>query len=200
VSLEPDPILMAHVADHKAKPYFQAIPSQCVDCGQEFRSKTALDKHTREVHPKEPPFNDELREDYLKLVKNGIRPLKAARRVGVSPHTVKRAMKIDPSFDEAVRLAEEEYAEEVEEVLVDRALAGDPWAVKEFLTKRSKSRWSDDKTIFVHVQGEINHRTDLLPHEKDIMQLRQTIRERAALNGTPIALDNPEIIDVEIID
>jgi len=196
----PKPELVAHVELHRAKNGFALpIPSTCEECSEPFPSKTALAQHEREVHPKEPPFNDQLREKYLTLVRSGRRPLKAARDLKVSSQTVKRAMKVDPTFAEAVALAEEEYAEEVEEVLVERALAGDPWAVKEFISKRSKSRWGDDKTLNINVSGTINHRADLLPHEQDIVELQQTVRERARLNGSPIAL-NAAIIETEIAE
>lgn len=201
MSLPPDQALQAHVAEHRVKKsFFQPIPSTCTICNEDLASKTALAKHEREAHPKEPPFTDELRETYLELVRAGARPYKAARTVGVSPYTIKRAKTLDPSFAEAFELAEEEYAEVIEERLVARALADDNWAIKEFLSKRSKSRWNDDKNLNIIVSGTIEHRANLLPHEQDIMALRDTIRERARLNGTQLALENPNIIDAKIVE
>lgn len=204
MTLPVDPALEAHAQAFKASRAIpMAIPSTCEECGEACQSKTALSAHQREAHPAEPAFVDELREKYLVLIRNGRRPMKAAREVGISPYTVKRAMKIDPSFFEAVELAEAEYAEEIEEKLVERALVGDPWAVKEFLTKRSKARWSDDKTLNVNINGEIHHSGEIvgrLAHEQDIFELQRTVRERARLNGKELALDNHDIIDAEVID
>lgn len=201
MSLPPDPKLFAYVDQYKARKSFALpIPSSCSECSMEFPSKTTLAQHDREIHPKEPPFDDGMRERFLAIVREDPFPIKAARKIGISPHTLKRAMKVDPSFAEAVTLAEEEASEVAEQVLWNRMKAEDPWAVNKWLTKRSKERWSDDKNININVSGVIEHREGLLPHEQDILALRDTIRERARLNGTPLALENTEIIDAEIID
>lgn len=201
VGLEPDPALIGHAGRYKAANGFRLpIPSKCEVCGGDFPSKTALKSHELEAHPKEPPFDDFLREKFLDLLRVGELPNKTARQLGISPHTVKRAMIVDPSFAEAVEMAESEAAEDVETVLRKRALAGDPWAVKEWLSKRSKDRWTDDKTLNINIRGEFTHRAELLPHENDILALQATVRERARLNGKPLPLDNPEITDAEIVE
>lgn len=201
MSLEPDPELVKVVMEHQAKNAIRrAIPSKCEECSTEWPSKTALDKHIREVHPKEPVFNDELREKYLDLLRVGGFPTKSARKLGISPETVKRAMRIDPTFAEAVEIAEEEGSEEIEEVFRESAKSGQPWAVTGWLKKRSARRWSDEKNINVNISGDIRHYAGLLPHEQAIMSLKETVQERARISGRTAELDNPEIIDAEVIE
>lgn len=201
MNLPPDPALQGFADLYRAQKGFRApISSTCEDCGGDFLSKTSLEQHARDVHPKEPVFDDELREQFLEKIRLGGRLWKTARALGVSPQTVKRAMKIDPSFADAVEIAEEEFAEEVEEGLRRRALAEDPWAVSKWLEKRSKSRWNDDKTVKVEVTGTVTHNHELLAHENRILALQETVRERAKLNGKRLELPNPEIIDVEVIE
>lgn len=202
MSLPPNPKIQAHVEKTQAKKKFLApIPSKCKACKEEFPSKAALDKHKWAKHPTEPPFDETLREKFLVMLRGGGLPNKSIRKVGISPATLKRAMILDPAFAEAVSLAEEEAAEDIEEVLRERALAADPWAVKEWLSKRSKPRWSDDKSVDLNVNfsGEIVHRADLLDHQKKILNIQKTIQERARLNGD-LMLNNSEIIDAEIVE
>lgn len=196
--LEPDPELLAVALNHKKKnSRFQAVPSSCLECSEQLPSKVALDKHLREVHPKEPPFNDAKQAEYLNLVRSGRLPVQAAKTAGVSWAIVKKAKKLDPAFAEALEEAEEEAAEEIEVELRAAALERQPWAVKEWLNSRSKARWSPDKTVNVVHSGIVEHRPELKPHENELLELNARARERARIRGE---LSDPDIIDVEIID
>jgi hypothetical protein len=120
--LTPDPELEAVVILHKkGRQRRRPIASVCEECGDSFDSKIKLDNHLRIEHPTEPPFNDAKRDEFLNLLVKNTRFFAAARAVKISPETVKRAMRVDPSFAEKVALAEEEAAERAEVLLWEQA-------------------------------------------------------------------------------
>lgn len=196
--LEPDPELEAFAIVHKQQfKRKKPIPSVCEECGEQLFSKTQLADHLRTQHPTEPVFNDAKRDEFLKLLKAGTRFFKGCKAVKIAPETVKRAMKVDPTFAEAVSLAEEEAAERAEELLWEQAEAGNMTAIVRILEKRQKARWSNEQIINVQVSGEITHRPELMAHQNRILELQARAKERMALNGTS-ELD--EIVDAEIVE
>lgn len=109
---------------------------------------------------KEPKtvFDDAVKAEYLRLIQAGYLRFDAAKRLGVTNTDVKRHFKADPEFQEALIEAELEATEPVENVLYKAALLGEPWAVKEWLTKRDKQRWADpDKTVNHNISGTLTH-------------------------------------------
>lgn len=199
--IEPNPELEAFAIKHKqSRALTRPIPSKCDECPEEFPSKFQLEEHVRLLHPKEPPFNDAKREEFLQKLRANVRFFAAAKAVKISPSTIKRAMKIDPAFAEAVELAEEEAAEKAEEKLWEQVEAGNMQAILKVLERRQQKRWgTEPQQINVNVSGTVTH-VGALPHQNKIAELAQRARERQALReGTP-ALANPEIIDAEIVE
>jgi hypothetical protein len=197
--LEPDPELVAVAIVHKkGRQRRRPIPSVCEICNEPFDSKLKLDDHLRVVHPIEPPFNDSKRAEFLKFLVTGTRFFAACKAVKISPSTVKRAMRVDPAFLEAVELAEEEAAEKAEVWLWEQAEAGNMSAITKILDKRQAKRWADaNKTLEIKVSGSVEHKADgeLMAHQVRVLELQARAQERIALKGG----SELPILDVEEI-
>lgn len=196
--LEPNPELEAFAIKHKkSRALVRPIPSVCGECNESFDSKTQLDEHTRAQHPKEPPFNDAKREQFLKLIGNEVLFYAACDAIKISSLTVRRAMDLDPSFRRAYEDANGRAAESIVHELIAQAKSGNLQAIEKALKHMAKSDWGDEKTVNVNVTGTVMHQADpsLLPHQNKVAELVARARARAELNGT-----NEEIIDVEIVE
>jgi hypothetical protein len=69
---------------------------------------------------------------------------------------MRRYARASEDFRQAVADAEEEAAEPVEAKLYAAALNGEPWAVKEWLTKRMKARWGETaRQVDINVSGTV---------------------------------------------
>lgn len=102
-------------------------------------------------------FGPEVRTEYLALLRAGHGRLWACRHLGIHPDTMRRFARASEDFRQQVADAEEEAAEPVEAKLYQAALEGEPWAVKEWLTKRSKARWGDESAkLEVTVSGTVS--------------------------------------------
>jgi transposase-like protein len=64
---------------------------ECPDCQERFMNREGLEVHRHLVHrPKTSPYPDEVREEALRLVGEGLSDKEAARRVHVSDSTVRK--------------------------------------------------------------------------------------------------------------
>lgn len=101
-------------------------------------------------------FGPEVRQRYLDLLAAGHGRYSACAAIGIHPETMRRFARASQEFREAVELAEEMAAEPVEAKLYEAAKNGEPWAVKEWLTKRSKARWGETaKQVDINVSGTV---------------------------------------------
>lgn len=98
-------------------------------------------------------FDEDMRNDYLALLREGSRKHAAARIVGVDPVTVWRHTERDLDFAEQVKAAEREGDEAVEDALRKAALGlggsgkVDTTAAIFWLTNRAPDRWQDRRNI-----------------------------------------------------
>jgi len=94
------------------------------------------------------PFTDDDREQFLELVAaKGMSIPTAAMAIGFTPTTVKRHLKDEPEFREALSEAEGIALGRVEDVVYEEATKHhQAWAVKMWLTNRAeRGRWVDER-------------------------------------------------------
>ncbi|MGH7744422.1 MAG: hypothetical protein ACREQ5_06310 [Candidatus Dormibacteria bacterium] len=136
-------------------------------------------------------LNREEVDCYLDLIRKGEGLSRAARRLNVDPRTMRDNRKMNPEFDEMVKMAEAEAAEPVEIKLYQAALDGEPWAVRMWLERRSSERWSAPAaSVNVNVQA------GLAPGTERLLALAAQLEARRAMlmPGPP---DGANVIDVE---
>lgn len=102
-----------------------------------------------------PGFGESEKRSYVALVRAGSGLVRSARRLGVSPATVRAARKSDAVFDADVRDAQAEAAEPIEDVLYEAAQRGEPWAVQMWLKGALRERWSDKLEVAVEHSGTV---------------------------------------------
>lgn len=103
-------------------------------------------------------FTPEVREVYLRLLRDGKGRFAAAAACGVHPETVRRHARASEDWREAVLEAEAEACEQVEDKLWEAALDGQPWAVDRWLSSRASNRWAREKVgggVVVNVVGNV---------------------------------------------
>lgn len=101
-------------------------------------------------------FGPDVRSRYLDLIRAGHGRNSAARAVGINIETMRRYARASEDFRQELADAEEEAAEPVEAKLYAAALDGEPWAVKEWLTKRMRARWGEvARQVDVNVSGQV---------------------------------------------
>lgn len=120
-------------------------------------------------------FNATKRAEYLNLLRQGHRRQRAARAIGVVPSTVARYAQQDPTFVEAVSLAEMEAHEAVEESLYNTALAGNTTAIIFYLTNRMPDEWRDRRNARVIVNP--GQQAD----SRDVIEVPSTLGEALGL-------------------
>ena len=163
-------------------------------------------RYQGEMTKKPYKFDEEARGKYLALLSAGHGRFSAARALGVHPDTVRRFSRASSEFRESVIEAEAEAAEPVEAKLYQAALDGEPWAVKEWLSKRSKARWGQEPgaasgvTVNVLAAGDVGVSVGRLGA---VTELRRQLEERAALGvggeqESP-ALSGGAIEDAEVV-
>lgn len=142
---------------------------------------------------------------YLGLLAAGHGRFSAARACGVNPETVRRYMRASADFRDQVAEAEAEAAEPVEAKLYAAALDGEPWAVKEWLSKRARGRWGAEPaaasgvTVNVLAAGDVAVGTGRL---SAVVELRRQLEERAALgvsNANDPGTDAGAVEDAELL-
>lgn len=90
-------------------------------------------------------FDRVRREEYLDLLRNGVRRGMAARQVGITSRTVQRWRIRHPKFGAKEIEAEMEANEQVEDALFQAASSGNTTAMIFYLTNREPDRWSDKR-------------------------------------------------------
>lgn len=113
---------------------------------------------------------------YLERVRKGEGLNRAARLIGVEPKQIREARKINPEFDDDVKLAEAEATDPVEKSLYGAAVNGEPWAVKLWLERRSSDRWAAVPTTIKVEHG-------LAPGAERILELAQRLALRREMLG-----------------
>lgn len=100
-------------------------------------------------------FGPEQRQRFLDLIRAGMGRQMACRSIGIHPETMRRYSRASQEFRDDLADAEEEAAEPVEAKLYEAAKNGEPWAVKEWLSKRMKARWGDINRVDINVSGTV---------------------------------------------
>ena len=98
-------------------------------------------------------FDRAKKDEYLGLLREGIRRGQAAQQVGVNPCTVQRHMQRYPSFAEEVSQAEMLANEEVENALYTAAVSGNVTACQVWLYNRLPDAWADRRNIKAEISG-----------------------------------------------
>lgn len=196
-SKKPDLPVSAELAAIAAKPRparNRTPDIKCEKCDYIGRSKAELQEHLIEEHPT-GVFGPDKQEEYLRLILAGEGRHTAARRLKVAPSTVARFVSLNPAFERAVLMAEEEYVEQVEARLYEAALNAEPWAVKEVLGKRNSKRWGTvPQEINVNHNGTVTQEVELGPQMSRIAQLMSNISARKALS------EGTDVIDAEVVE
>tara|TARA_R110002126_G_scaffold154744_1_gene301806 strand:- start:15 stop:470 length:456 start_codon:yes stop_codon:yes gene_type:complete len=92
-------------------------------------------------------FDESLRSDYLRYLRNGNLKYESARLCGISYETVEYRRRDDQDFKDAEVRAMSEAREGVEAVLHDMARQGDISAIKMWLTAHDRSTYGEKKQI-----------------------------------------------------
>ena len=92
-------------------------------------------------------FDAKKKAAYIALLEKGGRRHVSARSVGITPQTVVNHMHSDPTFADAVSLAEMESDDEVEDSLRMAAISGNVTAALAWLYSRRPERWRDMRKV-----------------------------------------------------
>lgn len=132
---------------------------------------------------------------FIDYLRDGKLPFKAARAAGVPHKALAHRLRSDPDFEAEFQAAMAEYAEEVEQIILDAALAGEPYwvqdgeksghwetpgptkdavnAAEKWLKARQRALWAPDKTTTV------NHNVNVeITGTDDVLALQARLRER----------------------
>jgi hypothetical protein len=131
-------------------------------------------------------LNDERREELLDRLRNGFRRMSACRSVGVAYGTFQEHVTRDPAFAEAVKLAEREANEAVEEALFDAAISGNVTACFGWLYNRDPEQWADRRNLRIGGAdgGPVAVSFDADALEKKVAQVLAFREERALPKAT----------------
>lgn len=139
-----------------------------------------------------PKFDEEKRSQYVALLAAGIGRHEAARQLDVSPRTVAFWRAGVDEFREACEEAESVASEPVERALYEAAKRGEPWAVKMWLTNRTKGRWHDEQKVAVEVSGEV--KVEPGQQMAQILELSDRLRARR------LELEAGDVIEGEVVE
>jgi hypothetical protein len=162
----------------------------------------------------EPPFRtwrfDRARRDrYLTALRNGLRPMKAARAAGVSWSTIRDHRDRDPYFAAAEREALDEALEEVEDALYTAAVSGQVTAAIFVLTNRAPDRWADKRATptKVEITGQVHHDHDgtiqvEVGPDADLARIRAALAEAQAEHDRLMGahLPTPALPTAHVVD
>lgn len=98
-------------------------------------------------------FNQAAKDRYLTLIARGRMPRMAAEDIGFTWGTIRRHLKEDADFAEAMDEAQRRALEPIEEVLYDMALERDLGAIKEVLHNRAPEDWRDARVVQQQITG-----------------------------------------------
>lgn len=93
------------------------------------------------------PFDEQAKRRYIAVIKKRPGRQLAAAEIGVTWGTVKKHLKEDQAFLNAVEEAEMLMLEQVESVLIDMALDENLGAIKEVLHNLRGDRWKDQQVL-----------------------------------------------------
>lgn len=144
-------------------------------------------------------FGPDVRARFLDLIRAGHGRFSACKAIGIHPETMRRYARNSPEFQEALAQAEEEACEPVEAKLYELAKAGEPWAVKEWLTKRNKARWGDaSKQLDINVSGtvELEGGAGVRAIASRVAELQRALEERQRV----LEVEGGDIVDAYVIE
>ena len=144
-------------------------------------------------------FGPDVRARFLDLIAAGHGRFAACKVIGIHPETMRRFARASPEFIEALNLAEEQAAEPIEAKLYELALGGEPWAVKEWLTKRNKARWGDaSRTVDIKVSGtvELEGGPGVRAIASRVAELQRVLEERQRV----LEIEGGDIIDAYVVE
>jgi transposase len=137
-------------------------------------------------------FTPENRAAYVALLRAGIGRRKAAANIGVAWRTVAEWRQGSSEFRDECEAAEAEATEEIEAVLFEAAKQREPWAVKEWLSKRDKERWGDK--VDINVSGTVNHEAG------PILERAAKLAERLEARRLELGQGESNFIDAEVVE
>ena len=161
----------------------------CSTCGKSFLDSTAYNNH---LDDHKGIISAEKKQQYLSNLLNGDGPLTSATKIGITPRQLKKAIQESPTFEEDIKFAEAQRAERVETKLQELAEAGDYRAIEKILNTRNPERWAPKADITV----DIVHSIKELPLNERIPKIEALLQDRLSVKE----LENPEIIDAEVIE
>jgi hypothetical protein len=145
-------------------------------------------------------FTRARRESYLAFLRQGLRPMAAARSVGIDPWAVRNYRRRDPVFAAEYDDALEEALEQVEDAAYQMAIAGNTALIQFILTNRAPTRWKREPYAQVSVTANTAV-TMANPVEMSLPELRAAalhLLEEA--EDEHLALTNPLVIDTTATD
>lgn len=115
-------------------------------------------------------------QEYLGAIRVGQGKHKAAARVGTTARKVSAWLKTRPEQQEDLTDAEDAATELVEERLYEAALAGEPWAVSQWVRNRAPERWKAEQKANGLNVGTINVLSGVDPEQLSNMmrELKET--------------------------
>lgn len=125
----------------------------------------------------------------LDAVRKGKGPLQAARVAGVPAEVWAKEIKSNTVLQDALKLAEIEFSEQIEEALAEQALNKDFNSQKLWLERRSEDKWAPTPN---KVEVNIIESIKTLPLAERKERLLEMLEARV--------LADPNIIDGEIVD
>lgn len=138
----------------------------------------------------------EVKRNLIEMTRDGVPMATAAHQCGVSVNAVKKHMKNDPEFAEAMFEAEEEVIDLVEQSLLQRAISGDVIAAQVVLYNKRDRTWRDRRSSTLEVKY-------VPPNELD-QQIAQLEDEVNRLKGIPARAASAEqvddITDAEVVE
>jgi hypothetical protein len=143
-------------------------------------------------------FDRDRRERYLKLLANGVQPMRAAKACKVAYSTVKLHRAEDPFFAQAERDARMEAIEEVAEAMYMAGASGNVQAGIFILTNRLPDEWKDNKGTMViqNAPDSLGEGGGGSGQPVPIEQLRAEIRQMAAdIEARQLELVHPLAIE-----
>jgi hypothetical protein len=136
-------------------------------------------------------FDESLRSDYLRYLRNGNLKYESARLCGISYETVENRRRDDQEFKASEVRAMSEAREGIESVLHDMARQGDISAIKMWLTAHDRSTYGDKRTVEVDATPAA-----LELGMSDAYARIAELQTELAKRSERLMLDDPDIIDV----
>lgn len=152
-------------------------------------------------HDGDPLDNDDCLGIYLAMRAQGHGAATSAKEIGTTPQAVRKRLRGDPIFAEAVRDADHEYAETLEDKVRQLAEEGDRWALAIMLKRKNPETYGklnqDEDRRTREAQGSVTLQIGTVNVDSldGVHRLQAALAQRKA-PALPAATQ-PEIIDVE---